>query len=209
MTVDVWMCSSPKELSLSAKLTNDWRNRDLRSRMTALVQANNSGERLKQEDFPPCVYGQPSATESDYAFTDLFFANGLPIVSSRLVSIFARFELGQTSFFEVKIFKKDKATLAGGSWYFLNYGNLKSALVPEKCFGLQKIGGIDRYVTPGFPKKGDITLGKNALLGPDLWVDERCSDVFFVGSSLASAIKIHSLTGFSHNKTDFVQCSIE
>lgn len=178
MSGNVWMCSSPKELSLSAKLTNDWRNRELRSRMIALVEANNSRERLKQEDFPPCVYGQPSATEADYDFTDLFFANGLPIVSSRLVPIFEGFELGQTSFFEVKIFKKDKATLVDGSWYFLNYGNLKSALVPEKCFGLQKIGGVDRYVTQGFPKKGDITLRNSSLLGPELWVDEICSDVF-------------------------------
>jgi hypothetical protein len=206
---DVWMCSSPKELMLSAKLTNDWRNRELRSRMIALVEANNSGQKLKREDFPPCLYGQPSAMEADYQLTDLFFANGLPLVSSRLIEIFKEFDLGQTSFFEAVIFKKDKVTPVPGSWYFLNYGNLKSALVPERCFGLQKIGGVDRYITPGFPKKGDIILSQAALVGPDLWVDERCCDVFFVSKYLGLAIKSGGLSGFSCNESDFVLCSLE
>ncbi len=206
MNGGVWMCNSLGSVEFWGEVTNPWRDEETPSqRMMDLSRANEVGEVLPREAFPPQVHGQLSAKESDYKFTDLFIANALPVVSGRLSEVLRRFDLGSASLHPVPVFKKDKEMSVEGDWYFLNFGNVKHAFIPEqsKGIGFEQIEGTELWIMGAYGKPDDIAVSSEALVGPDIWVEPRCVKVFFLSDRLASVIKDDGLTGF-----DLVRCKV-
>ncbi|MGB3471342.1 MAG: hypothetical protein WBA51_11015 [Erythrobacter sp.] len=206
MSDGVWICYSLGGLESLGKVTSDWmESKDDRKLVSAVKRANSAGEAVTRDAFPPEIYGQVTAKEADYNFTDFFIANALPVVSDRLATVLRRFDLGDASLYPVPVLKKDKATPVDGDWHFLNFGNVKHAFIPEQSggSGFEQIEGTDYWIMGGYGKHDAIAVSTDALSGPDIWVEPRCVSVFFLSNRVVSAIKAEGLTGF-----DVVKCKV-
>ena len=203
MSEGVCVSFAPGRTQIWAKVTNDWRGGGPSQRMIDLAGANDRGDVLPREAFPPRIFFQPGATERHYKRGDFFIANALPVVSGAVAEVMSQFNLGQASLHPVPVLKRDKETSIEGDWFFLNYGNVKHVFLPEQSREVRRIETTDYWTMPINPKDGDVAVTADALKGPDIWVDPRCRKVFYVSEALASAIRARKLSNHF-----FVKCAV-
>jgi len=143
---------------------------------------------MAPEDFPKVIFGAPHAVESNYHVPDLFFGYGFWLVSETAANVMRQFDLGGAQLVPVQVLKKDRQTPIGGEWLCLNFGNAKSAVIPDKSAKI-RMGPQNRYNLPATVKDDDVAVSAAALEPPDIWVDPQLWDNLFVSDRLRSALR--------------------
>jgi hypothetical protein len=157
---------------------------------------NNSGKPMGAECFPAEIFVRKDATTNYEKLPALFFGFGYWVVSGEVADVMRQFDLGQGHLYPTKVFRKDRKTPIGDSWFCLNFGNVKKAYLR---------GGEDRtpYISksqirhgaPLILKDNMLTASTDALIGPDIWVDPQIRELFFVSDPLAKALKAAGVAG--------------
>lgn len=138
------------------------------------------------------IFGTASAREKDYKLPDLFHAYGYWVVSSAAADVLRRFDLGGGALYPVRVMKYDRETPVGGEWFCINFGNRKSAIVPDQSPNMRHRyirNGEKGWFPPFVTKDGDVAVSPASLSGPDIWIDPDVGDAFFLSDLLASALK--------------------
>jgi hypothetical protein len=101
--------------------------------------------------------------------------------------VFRRFDLGNGGIEPVRAFKMDHHTPLAGQYFCLWFDNLKRAFLPgESAKVADFVTGV--WTTePGF-SDGSIVCSKDALSGPDIWVDPRLYGSLFLSDRLVNAL---------------------
>jgi hypothetical protein len=90
-------------------------------------RANENGEALGPECFPPDIFVAKRASTNYDKLPDFFFAGSYWVVSGAAGRIMQQFNLGNGNLYPTQVFKKDRKTPIGDDWYCLNFGNVKKA----------------------------------------------------------------------------------
>lgn len=195
MTEIVWISTAMGHASNMRPFKHDVVERDrgrFESGQDRVVARIKEGYPVPAEEMAKEIFGTSSAEEKDYQLPDLFHAYGYWVVSSSVAEVLRQFDLGGGALYPVKVLKNDHATPVGGEWFCINFGNRKSAIVPDKSPIMRH-----RYIRDGekgwFPpfatRDGDIAVSQAALAGPDIWVDPDVGDAFFLSDGLGKALK--------------------
>ena len=156
---------------------------------------NLAGEPLSEKFFPTELHGK----YHDYVFTnnlpDIFTAGPYWIVSESLADVFRQFDLGEGALYPVKVLQHDRKTPVEGTYFHLNFGNIKDAFLPEHSLKPRKIySHSDIWRVPGVPKDGDVAVRATALKGADIWLDPKLRGGLFLSDRLVQALREAKLT---------------
>jgi hypothetical protein len=125
---------------------------------------------------------------------DLANAGGFWTVSAAVADVLRRVELGRTSLYPTKAFRYDRRTRLEGEYFCLNFGERKTAFLPEQSPRAEKpYPNEDIWKLPLAPNDSDIAVGQAALSGADLWVDPQVRNAFFLSDRLVQALKAAGL----------------
>jgi hypothetical protein len=185
--VIVWVSRAMKHASNLRPITSEVSQKDLH-RAVEWKRRNEDGEALDVSYFPAEVFGAPHSDEKDYELPDIFRAGSFWIVSKAAADVLRQFDLGHGSLYPVRVLKKDRRTAIGDNWSCLNFGNRKSAVLPEQSEKI-RMGPQNRYNLPATTKDNQVTVSAEALQGPDMWVDPQLWDNFFVSAALGRALR--------------------
>jgi len=155
-------------------------------------ERNVRGYPLEEDKFPKQIFGTSSSTPKDYRLPELFYGYGCWVISSAAAEIFRQFDLGQGALYPVDVLERDRITPINGPWFCINFGNRKSAFIPEKSTRFRH-----DYVSDGkkgwFPRlpynDNNLSVSREALFGPDVWIDPDVGSAFFISDGLGVALK--------------------
>lgn len=153
---------------------------------------NLHGEPLPADRFPKEIYGKyPDKRMKN--LPDVFLGAAW-IVSAEVATVLQQFNLGRTSLYPTRLFQHDRKTPVEGNYFCLNFGEVKSALVPEKspAAEIPRYGG-KRDLSPSV-EDGGLTLTRQACAVPDLWIDTELTNAVFLSDALVQALKAAKLT---------------
>lgn len=103
--------------------------------------------------------------------------------------------MGQGALYSVRVLQYDRETPVEGSYYFLNFGNQKTAFLPEMSQCVKKVyDHSDIWALKGKIDEDAVAVSANALNGPDIWIDPRMNRAFFLSDRLVLALKAAKLT---------------
>jgi hypothetical protein len=150
---------------------------------------NASGEPMSASDFPTEAWGGANADESAYRqLPSFFYAGGFWFVSAKAAAVLRQFDLGAGALYPVKVFAKDRQTPLGEGWYCINFGNRKTAFLPEQCHRVRPMVG-GKWPVFATLKDDEFAVSTDALNGPDIWIDSQASRGFFLSERLGKALK--------------------
>jgi hypothetical protein len=123
---------------------------------------------------------------------ELFWAAGFMAVRGKLAEVLAHFDLGEGRLEPLAIYKEDMVTPEPGEFFILNFGARKDSIIADQSGKISPMA-VDRFTGKQIYsvrtyKEGDIVLGRQALLGPDIWMEERISGAIFMSDAVVRAI---------------------
>lgn len=160
---------------------------------TVAFKANKAGVPLEQDQFPEEIYGK----YRDQKYTKLpdMCCAGAWIVSERMADVLRQFDLGQGALYPVRVLEYDRKTQVEGRYFHINVGNVKEAFLPEMSPTAQRRhDGIDIWKRIVPAKNDEMAVRDTALTGPDIWIDPRFYNAFFLSGRLVRALKAAKLT---------------
>lgn len=211
MTAIVWISTALGHPSNMRPLKHSFSNAAQEKHGLIWSRRNLDGYPLDAEFVPQEIWGISSAVERHYKFPHLFAAGNVWVVSTAAAAVLRRFDLGAGALYPVAVMKKDRETPVDGEWLCLNFGNRKSAFLPE-----QSENAYSDYIRNGekgwFANAtlfdGDFAVSAQALAGPDIWIDPDVGDAFFLSEALGKALKKENVDkGFFLNKCRVVVVS--
>lgn len=156
---------------------------------------NNSGKPMAPECFPSEIFVRKDSNTNYEKLPCLFYAFGYWVVSDKVANVLRRFELGAANIYPVRVYRKDRKTPIGNSWFCLNFGNVKSAVIPEQSTHIRPLGPSKTYWLPDELENNSVAVHKMALDDPDIWIDAIFGNTFFVSDRLAMALKAEGVAG--------------
>lgn len=153
---------------------------------------NLHGEPLPADRFPKEIYGKyPDKRMKN--LPDVFLGAAW-IVSAEVATVLQQFNLGRTSLYPTHLFQHDRKTPVEGSYFCLNFGEVKSALVPEKSPAARQHPHANRpSLAPGV-QDNEITVSETARIGVDMWISPDLANGVFLSDALVQALKAAKLT---------------
>ncbi len=123
---------------------------------------------------------------------EIFTAGPFYIVTKRVAEVFSRFNLGEGGLIPFPIYKADLETPYPVEFFLLNFGCRKNTLLPHLSskvakFVIEKKTGIQFWKINDW-EEGLVSLSPDALLGPDLWVEEVLYNKIFMSDALGQAL---------------------
>jgi hypothetical protein len=208
MTEYAWMSTAMGDPRRLRPFTNDFDGKDI-SRLVSIQERHEAGMPLSAEDFPQAIWGSTKRGARTFGkLPNIFFGYGFWVVSDTCAVVMRQFDLGQGGLYSVKVFQKDKKTPIGDhEWFCLNFGNVKSGVVAEASDKLfLRSGGI--WSVRATVADDDVVLSPSVLEGPDMWIDQKVMQAFFMSWRLGSALKQAKCTsGFGLYRCRISGCS--
>lgn len=190
----VWVSDAPMNPALMKGFIMDVLLADKDNAIDAM-RRNQAGEALPPERFPKEFYVKDPGKKI-HKLPDLANAGGFWTVSAAVAEVLRSVNLGRSSLYPTKVLRYDRKTPLEGEYFCLNFGERKSAFLPEQSARAQG-NPYDKvqvaWTLPLVPRDGDLTVDQTALAGPDLWVDPRVRTAFFLSDRLAQALKAAKL----------------
>ena len=128
---------------------------------------------------------------------DIFSAGGVWAVSAACADVLRSADLGQSSLYPTKLFQHDRKTAIEGEYFCLNFGDTKEVFSRDdspRARTPDYQDPVTYWLLPFDLKDGDIAVTSAALDGPDLWIDPKMKDAFFLSDRLVQALKAAKLT---------------
>jgi hypothetical protein len=189
MTEYAWMSTAMGDPRHLRPFTNDFDGEDT-SRLVSIQKRNRTGIPLSADDFPQAIWGSAKRGARTFGkLPNIFFGFGFWVVSDTCAGVLRQFDLGQGGLYPVKVFQKDKKTPIGDhDWFCLNFGNVKSGLVAEASNELSP-RSEGKWSVSAIIEDDDVALSPSVLDGPDIWIDPKVMQAFFMSWRLGSALK--------------------
>lgn len=184
----VWFSRTMGHPSTLRPFTNDLSSDE--DRIIAIQRKNNAGEVLNDDEFPEGIWGCAERGAKTFGkLPDFFYGDGYWVVSEPCAEVLRQVNLGSGRLRSVKVFQKDRVTLIGDhDWFCLNFGNKKTCFVAEQSRSIKPFPQ-GRWIECGKIVDNDIAVSRQALDGPDIWIDPRLLDGLFLSDRLARALK--------------------
>ncbi|HID37627.1 MAG TPA: hypothetical protein EYP39_09700 [Ghiorsea sp.] len=203
----VWVSAAPMGGYIAKPFDNTIRMNDVSVSME-LTKQNSAGISLPRESFPEEIYG----LYSDKHFKklpDLFNTHGYWVVSAATAEVLQRFDLGDGGLYPVKAFQHNRTKRIEGEYFCWNFGNVKKTYLPEESNNMRYPFGSDTRCTLGYARKdGDVVLTPEALILPDVWVEQNIESAFFLSDPLVQALRAAKVTrNFALKKCSIVEQS--
>lgn len=183
----VWVSGAMMDPRQMRPLTSDIADRDIH-RAVDSGNRNDAGEALGPDCFPAAIWPSEYAVRSWNAMPDLFFAGSYWVISQACANVLRRFDLGNGALYPVIVFKKDRKTKLEGDYFCLNFGNVKHAFLPNESPNTRDWPG-GRRALPFVEQDFDVAVSREALSGPDIWIDPFLTRSFFISGPLGDALK--------------------
>lgn len=186
---NIWVSVVMMRSSLTRGFIGDIRLTEL-EKATNTAKRNSAGEALSADCFPKEIYYMYS-DRLETKLPDICMAAGW-VVSEAVADVLRQFDMGKGALYPVKVFQHDRKRLVEGTYFHLNYGNTKEAVLLEKTIGARKSpypSGDQRRSFIGLINDGDIAIRAAALDGPDIWLDPQIQKTFFLSDRLVQALK--------------------
>ena len=189
-----WYCdvmNDPRHLRPITHNLDDGHGGEKLAFAIAASRRNAAGESLGSDYFPDMIFPSSRATRPLNTLPNIFFAGSYWVVSERCADVLRQFDLGGGGLFPVKVCQKDKVTPVGDhDWFCINFSNVKPSLDPEASnhiwpFGSHKV----RWTVMGALVDDDLVVSREALSGPDIWVEPKLLKAIFISDALGKALK--------------------
>lgn len=111
------------------------------------------------------------------------------LLSAESAAVFARFNLGRSTFKRVPVVKQNGEEIPG-EWTFLHIGERKDTIVPTQKDEMRLLSR--KATTVGGPmwvQENCIPVEPSATAGVDLWRDPIWADAIFMSAPLANALE--------------------
>jgi len=183
MSETVWISKAPLDSRLLLPLTSDV------AEPKGLInywKANNAAE-SRNPSCPTEIWVKDESASKINKLPDLSVIRTSWILSQRLADVFRRFDLGKGGLEPVKAFKADHHTPLTGQYFCLSFDNVKRAFLPDESAKVSDfVKGV--WTTDANFADGDIVCSKDALSGPDIWIDPRLYGSLFLSDRLVNAL---------------------
>lgn len=178
----VWVSNLMGDASLIVMATTDIVEEDL-ERAKSGLKALKAGQPVEFSAIPKSVY-LPS--ERRGSLPPVFDANGFYIVDETVANILSRHDLGEGGLFPVDVWQSDRATSVEGQWFCWTFGNTKSAFTKAHSTNMLDRGppGGEWAMMPWSPADFDVAVTRDALGGPEVWLDHRLFKTVFMSREL-------------------------
>ena len=188
---EVWVSQAMTDPNLVSGFVPDMYLADPERAVDA-ARRNEEGQALPAERFPAAFFegSAPGGCPRDLqSLPPLFNAGDFWVVSEALAEVLRGVELGRTSLYPTRLLRSDRATPVPGDFLCLSFGERRRCFVPERSPLVQRAEGeADVWQLPLSVDDGDIAVSDAAPTRPDLWVDPRLANAFFLSDGLASAL---------------------
>lgn len=112
-----------------------------------------------------------------------------PVISKKVVDVLSSFDMGQSNWYPVEMFRHDKQLTYPQEFFCLSIGNVKETVSVEKSDCLKPMVGSKPSYSLRVIGDDDLVVSENALSGPDIWVDPILRGLpFFVSDRLNAAL---------------------
>ncbi|MGB3469520.1 MAG: hypothetical protein WBA51_01705 [Erythrobacter sp.] len=194
MSEYIWLSHSLTDVSNWRALTSDLAERDREFAIKA-GERNDAGESLGPEYFPTVIWPAENAKKSDTsAAADFFYAGTHWIVSGRFAELLRQFEMGGAHLYPVKFLQSDRQTPVKGEWFCLNFGNQKTALLPDESQGLFKPSRRKEVWVPSGPTDFEFAFSGRAVGGAAVWMDPTLMHIVCFSAELGDAMRELDIT---------------
>lgn len=188
MTDHVWVSRAKTESMLILYVYTDIFKND-EARALEGARRNERGEFVPADMCPKRVWLE---ADEDRSIPDMFFAEGQCIVSARVAKIVSQFNLGNGALYPVAegVFRSDNTTPIAGAYFSWIFGSMKRAFLEAHSPTATPLGlgGRDRCAFPFTMSDGAFAVSRDALGGPDVWVDPLLLKSIFVSGALGDAM---------------------
>jgi hypothetical protein len=157
----------------------------------SLIRQSDQGYALDRSSFPEAlaVWNRKSFAKVG----DFFWANGFAAVKGRLAKVLSRFDFGDGGLIPLPVYQEDLTTPQPGPFFLVNFGARKDSLIAEQSnlrkFYIDPDTGRQLWKVPFGPNDGDVALTPTALIGADVWNEERRRSVNFMSDAPVTAIR--------------------
>jgi len=193
MTEHVWVSRAMQASRLILYVHTDIFHND-QTRAAEGERRNERGEFVSADMCPKRVWLE---ADEDRPIPDIFFAEGQPIVSASVAESLSRFDLGNGALYPVAegLFQSDNATPIAGAYFSWIFGNAKRAFLEAHSPTAKPLspGRRDRCIFPFAMSDGAFAVSRDALSGPDVWVDPLLLKSIFVSGALGDALETAGL----------------
>lgn len=124
---------------------------------------------------------------------DLFYANGVWIVSAPFAEVVKRHELGRNQLAKVTVLKTNGKTPIEGSYYCLAFADVKDTFDADESKDISD-WPQNTWCLSYTPANDQVALKPSALVGADLWVEKRFANAFFLSDRLLKALRAAKVT---------------
>ena len=183
MSETVWISKAPLDSRLILPLTSDV------AEPKGLIhywKANNAAESRKLS-CPTEIWVKDDSAGQINKLPDLSVIRTSWILSQRLADVFRRFDLGKGGLEPVRALKADRHTPLAGQYFCLSFDNVKRAFLPDESAKVSDfVKGV--WTTDADFSDGNIVCSRDALSGPDIWIDPRLYGTLFLSDRLVAAL---------------------
>jgi hypothetical protein len=152
------------------------------------------GEPLPREAFPEAAH--VFDRKRFERLGDLSAVGGFYIVKGKLAQVLAQCKLCRGGLIPLPIYQEDRVTPMDSEWFIWDFGEQKSALLPEQSRQIRPDGiGLNvvknRWVVWPDLADDDVALLKEAASAPpDVWCDPRLRGSLFFSGALVEALGV-------------------
>ena len=189
MSDHAWVTDFWNDPSLMLMYQTDVSERDTKASIEG-IQALERGLPVPPDNRPAAVWPGKKGKRRK-TLPPLFCTNGFWVVSQQVADIMGRFDLGEGGLYPVEVLGADDKTPIAGDWYCWIYGNRKDTLDAEASVNLRvyrPVPGEDRRNLATHPADDDVALSREALAGPDVWIEKRLKGTVVLSGALGDAL---------------------
>lgn len=189
---EVWVSRAMQGTQLVKNGTADMWESDPEAALDICRRAKK-GEPLPAEVFPTKCYNDIEGRHVSN-LPPLFEFASFWMVTSEMAHVLRQFNLGKTSLYPVELFQRNRRTRVPGDYFILSFGETKHKVDLEQSEGVKRLHETIPWELRSTLENGQVSVSKDALIGPDLWFEDTMWKAIFMSGTLVQALRDAKLT---------------
>ncbi len=189
MADEVWVSFAFQDERFWAGPVGLWGDPEKAEEIVEIGNRNLRGEVIPARDFPKRIRWRDDKTIAK-GLPPLFLAGDYFGVNAAAAAVLRAHDLGSGSLYPVTGFQADETNKIPGDFFLLNFGNVKPGGFAPEHSNMRPHPFRDNFWRPRAISKGrDVAVAQAVTKGPEIWVDDRLQNLFFVSGPLAKSLK--------------------